>query len=90
MGLPLPMDPDFTQPTRWSLVWRAGYGDTREMRLAREELARIDWQRVFHHSRRTGVSLENAQDLAQGFFENLIQQDLFASADRDRDLLDCL
>lgn len=78
------MDPDLTQPTRWSLVWRAGYGDTREMRLAREELARIYWQPVFHYIRRSGVSQDNAQDLTQGFFEHLIQQNLFASADRDR------
>jgi len=78
------MDPTLDQPTRWSVVWRAGHGDTREMRLAREELARIYWQPVFLHVRRLGVPVERAQDLTQGFFEHLIERNLFARADRDR------
>jgi RNA polymerase sigma-70 factor (ECF subfamily) len=78
------MEPDFEQPTRWSMVWRAGHGDTREMRMAREELARIYWQPVFQHVRRTGVSPERAEDLTQGFFEHIIERNLFASAQPDR------
>jgi RNA polymerase sigma-70 factor (ECF subfamily) len=77
-------NPSFDQPTRWSVVWRAGYGNTREMRLAREELARIYWQPVYYHVCRLGMSPERAQDLTQGFFEHLIKRNLFASADRDR------
>lgn len=78
------MEPDFDQPTRWSVVWRAGHGNTREMRLAREELARIYWQPVFQHIRRKGLSIERAEDLTQGFFEYLIEKNLFATAQSDR------
>lgn len=78
------MEADLDQPTRWSVVWRAGHGNTREMRMAREELARIYWQPVFLHIRRSGASLERAQDLTQGFFEHLIERNLFARADRNR------
>jgi RNA polymerase sigma-70 factor (ECF subfamily) len=78
------MEPDFEQPTRWSVVWRAGHGNTREMRMAREQLARIYWQPVFLHIRRTGVSQERAEDLTQGFFEHIIERNLFATAQQDR------
>jgi DNA-directed RNA polymerase specialized sigma24 family protein len=78
------MESDFEQPTRWSVVWRAGHGDSGEMRLAREELARIYWQPVFQHVRSTGLSSERAEDLTQGFFEHIIKRNLFANAQRDR------
>lgn len=52
--------------------------------MAREELARIYWQPVFQHVRRTGVSPERAEDLTQGFFEFIIKRNLFASAQPDR------
>lgn len=78
------MQPDFEQPTRWSVVWRAGHGNTLEMRMAREELARIYWQPVFQYVRRHGASPERAEDLTQGFFEHIIERNLFASAQSDR------
>ncbi len=78
------MDPQLNQPTRWSVVWRAGHGNSGEMRLAREELARIYWEPVYQHVRRLGCTIEQSQDLTQGFFEHLIERNLFATADRDR------
>jgi len=78
------MNSTLDQPTRWTLVWRAGHGSTKEMRLARDELARIYWQPVFHHIRRLGYTIEQSQDLTQGFFERLIELNLFARADRSR------
>lgn len=78
------MESDFDQPTRWSVVWRAGHGDAGEMRLAREELARIYWQPVFQYIRCAGLPPERAEDLTQGFFEHIISRNLFATAQRDR------
>lgn len=73
--------PSIFATTRWSRVFRAvekeGLDD-----LA--GLCRDYWKPLFHFARRRGHSLEDAQDLTQGFFEQLLQTSTLARADRER------
>lgn len=69
-------------PTRWSIVLatREG-GDSRAGEKALGELCRVYWQPIYSFARRRGASPADAEDLAQGFFIRLIEDDLFAKAD---------
>ncbi len=51
---------------------------------ALSELCRIYWKPIFLFLRRQGSSLEDAQDLTQGFFEHLIESRAYARADREK------
>ncbi len=72
-------------PTRWSMVLAArngGDGDAvRQGRRALEDLCRLYWQPIYGFARRRGHSPADAEDLAQGFFARLLDEDLFAKAD---------
>ncbi len=75
--------------TRWSLVIRAGEtsGDSSVRRLARqslEELCAIYWPALYGYLRRRGRSRQDAEDLIQGFFANLLERDSIAAADASR------
>lgn len=59
--------------TRWSVVLRAG-DDSTESREALEQLCRAYWYPVFTFARSTGRSREEAEDLAQGFFTQLLER----------------
>lgn len=69
-------------PTRWSMVLatRSG-GDAQKGRRALEDLCRLYWQPIYGFARRRGHSPADAEDLAQGFFARLLDEDLFAKAD---------
>lgn len=69
-------------PTRWSMVLatRNG-GDAQKGRRALEDLCRLYWQPIYGFARRRGHSPADAEDLAQGFFARLLDEDLFAKAD---------
>lgn len=69
-------------PTRWSMVLatRNG-GDVQKGRRALEDLCRLYWQPIYSFARRRGHSPADAEDLAQGFFARLLDEDLFAKAD---------
>ncbi|MGV3658872.1 MAG: RNA polymerase sigma factor [Prosthecobacter sp.] len=69
-------------PTRWSMVLAArNGGDARQGRRALEDLCRLYWQPVYGFARRRGHPPADAEDLAQGFFARLLEEDLFAKAD---------
>jgi RNA polymerase sigma-70 factor (ECF subfamily) len=61
-------------PTRWSLVVTAARPE------ALEELCLIYWQPVYHFLRSSGRSAEDAEDLTQSFFADLLKGDAFARA----------
>lgn len=69
-------------PTRWSMVLavREG-GDARQGRRALEDLCKLYWQPIYGFARRRGHSPADAEDLAQGFFARLLDENLFAKAD---------
>lgn len=68
--------------TRWSIVVasRDG-GDAAASRLAVDELCRIYWQPLYSFARRQGLSAPDAEDATQGFFQFVLEKDLFAAAD---------
>ncbi|HWB06950.1 MAG TPA: sigma-70 family RNA polymerase sigma factor [Verrucomicrobiales bacterium] len=59
--------------TRWTLVLRAAAeGGSPSSRRALEDLCRAYWRPVYAVSRRSGLSHEDAEDLTQTFFADLI------------------
>lgn len=75
--------------TRWSLVVQAGTcsGDHALQQSAKrslEELCEIYWPALYGYLRRRGRSRQDAEDLIQGFFTNLLERDSIAAADASR------
>jgi len=66
--------------THWSIVLRAGRGDTTHAHEALEKLCRTYWYPIYACVRRRGHSPEDAQDLTQAFFLRLLEQQSLANA----------
>ena len=66
--------------TRWTLVRRA-QGDGAEARGALSELCDIYYQPVLQFTRRWCGDADRAQDLAHGFFEDLLGRESIGAAD---------
>jgi RNA polymerase sigma factor (sigma-70 family) len=58
--------------TRWSAVLLSAQSQTPGSQAALAELCRIYWYPVYAFVRRRGSSVEDAQDLTQGFFHHLL------------------
>jgi RNA polymerase sigma-70 factor (ECF subfamily) len=67
--------------TKWSVVRAAGRHDTTRALAALEKLCRTYWYPLYGYVRRRGHSPEDAQDLTQQFFAQLLEGRLLASAD---------
>lgn len=63
---------------------RAGDPERDEAQEALASLCQDYWRPLFQFARRAGRSIEDAQDLTQGFFSDLIESNSFARADRAR------
>jgi RNA polymerase sigma-70 factor (ECF subfamily) len=70
--------------TRWSVVLRAGEEPGETSSAALEELCRTYWVPAYVFVRRRGYGVEDAQDLTQAFFAQLIAQQGLANVDRAR------
>ena len=70
--------------TNWSVVRRAGDGDATGSLEALESLCQAYWQPVFAYVRRRGYGPEDARDLTQGLFLDLLSREAIAKADRGR------
>jgi RNA polymerase sigma factor (sigma-70 family) len=70
--------------TRWSLVAAAGLRDSPEAEAALASLCRLYWYPLYAYARRRLPSAEDAQDLTQGFFAQLLEKDYLRQADRQR------
>ena len=71
-------------PTHWSVVLAAGNAPSPEAREALERLCRAYWYPLYAFIRRQGCGVEEAKDLAQGFFQRLLARDFLKKASRDR------
>lgn len=71
-------------PTHWTVVLAAGRDEGPDALRAREELCRAYWQPVYCYLRRCGRGVHDAEDLTQGFFAHLLEQNAFAKADPAR------
>lgn len=76
-------NPQFTT-TRWSVILNARNEDEGLAREALEQLCRIYWFPLYAFTRRRGFGPEDAQDLTQGFFEQIIEKNYIQRADRQR------
>lgn len=77
------MSPRFAT-TRWSVVLAARDGSEAEARDALEELCRSYWYPLYTYIRSRGHAPEEAADLTQGFFAELLEKDLLQAIDRDK------
>jgi DNA-directed RNA polymerase specialized sigma24 family protein len=70
--------------TRWTMVLAAGDSQlpSASARQALSELCRIYWRPLYLFLRREGTTAEDAQDLTQGFFAELIRDRSYRRADR--------
>lgn len=72
--------------TRWTMVIEAGDSATASAHAlsALSELCQIYWRPLYAFLRRQGYRPEDAQDLTQGFFADLIETRAYARADREK------
>jgi RNA polymerase sigma factor (sigma-70 family) len=76
--------PPFFATTRWTLVCDAAKGGDGQAVDALGTLFGTYWQPLYRYLRRLGKSPQDAEDLVQGFFIHLLQQNGLRLADRDR------
>ena len=67
--------------TQWSQVLAARDGSDTEARQALEELCQTYWLPLYAYVRRQGESPEDARDLTQAYFTELLDKDFLASVD---------
>jgi len=70
-------------PTRWSLI-AAAQGRSEPARAALGELCQLYWYPLYAYLRRRGSSEQDAQDLVQGFFADLLAREALSAADPAR------
>ena len=70
--------------TRWTLVQRASKYDDRTRRRALEELCALYWPPVYAFVRSKGRTPTEAEDLTQGFFQQLIEREQFGAANQEK------
>jgi DNA-directed RNA polymerase specialized sigma24 family protein len=70
--------------THWSVVLAAGAEPSPAGRDALEQLCRTYWSPIYAYARRAGHSAEDARDLTQGFFAQLIGTDSLSRVDPER------
>src|SRR5438094_1406018 len=70
--------------TRWSLVAAAGQGPSPEAQEALATLCQVYWYPLYAYARRRLTRIEDAQDLTQAFFAQLLEKDYLQAADPQR------
>ncbi len=70
--------------TRWSVVMAAGAGDSPPARQALEALCRAYWYPIYVYVRRKGYGPDEAQDLTQEFFVQVISKEHLRLADQNK------
>ncbi len=75
---------DIFVTTRWTVVLTASDGSSPQAEHALEEICRIYWFPLYAYIRRRGHSPEDAEDLAQEFFRQLLEHNWIADADRKK------
>ncbi len=77
--------------THWSVVLEA-QGESPAAQEALEKLCRTYWRPIFAFLRRQGLPPEEAEDITQGFFAQLLERRKFSAIRRKKDdfVLFCL
>jgi RNA polymerase sigma factor (sigma-70 family) len=69
--------------THWSVVLEA-QGESPAAQQALEKLCRIYWRPIFSFVRRQGVRPEEAEDITQGFFAQLLERRKFSAVRKEK------
>src|SRR5436309_8966705 len=69
--------------THWSVVLEA-QGESPAAQEALEKLCRIYWRPIFAFLRRQGVGPEEAEDITQGFFAQLLERKSFDAVRKEK------
>ncbi|MGB0581725.1 MAG: RNA polymerase sigma factor [Limisphaerales bacterium] len=70
--------------TCWTQILAAGGNDSSVARASLEQLCGAYWYPLYAFARQSGQGPENAQDLTQGFFCRLLENNYLAQADREK------
>lgn len=70
--------------TSWTLILKASKPGERESLQALSKICQVSWQPIYTFIRRLGYNQTDAEDLAQGFFEHLLQNNMLTHADKER------
>jgi RNA polymerase sigma-70 factor (ECF subfamily) len=70
--------------TQWSQVLAARDGSESQARAALESLCQTYWQPLYAYIRHQGASPDEASDLTQGFFAELVEKDFLAEVDPEK------
>ena len=70
--------------TRWSMWHEAVHLDGEQASTALEQICTAYWYPLYAFARRKGQSPEDASDLTQSFFKNLLEKNWLADADQQR------
>lgn len=70
--------------TQWSQVLAARDGSDTEARAALESLCQTYWQPLYAYIRHQGSDPDEARDLTQGFFAELLERDFLADVDPEK------
>ncbi len=70
--------------THWSLVLSARDRQSPQSAAALEKLCRAYWYPLYAYARRAGQSKENAEDLTQAFFAQLLEKKFLDSVQQER------
>src|SRR5437870_12012156 len=76
--------PSVFATTHWSVVVAAGLDESAPARNALETLCRVYWFPIYVYVRRKGYGPDDAQDLTQEFFAQLIKKEHLRLADREK------
>jgi len=64
-------------PTQWSLLISARADDSRERSRALEQICNTYWHPIYAYTRKRGFGSQDAEDITQGFFAQLLETDEF-------------
>ena len=76
--------PDQFHTTRWSVVLLSAQSQAAGSKEALTELCKLYWYPLYGHIRRRGFSPDDAQDLTQGFFLDLLEHKALTRADQQK------
>ena len=76
--------PDRFATTRWTMVAEAGHTSSPNVKLALTELCEAYWYPLYAFAKRKSATVEEAQDLTQAFFVELLDKNVVGAADPER------
>lgn len=72
------------QDTAWSVVIAAGATSGPRAHAALAQLCRAYWPPIYGYLRRRGYNMQDAQDLTQSFFQQILEDETLRRASRDK------